>query len=257
MDLMIEELSINAWPALKTVVYDGWIIRLAEGFAHRANSVSPVYPSKINLDEKIRFCEKLYSGYNIPVSFKLVKFPGSKDHINAADAEHRLLEEKLEKLNYKRINETSIQTGFIKDIVKSSPRGVVIQNTFTSEWMEKVLELNNTEVKYVPVFKGILGNIAVDKIVAHKEINGEIAGVGCGVVERGYAGIFDIIVKEEYRRQGYAQEIVEAILMEAGNRGADKTYLQVMMDNAAALKLYKKMGYNESYRYWYRKRSLT
>jgi hypothetical protein len=29
-DLKIEELSLSAWPALQTEVYDGWILRFAD-----------------------------------------------------------------------------------------------------------------------------------------------------------------------------------------------------------------------------------
>lgn len=35
----IEELSMNAWPSLQTIMYDGWVIILADGYTKRANSV--------------------------------------------------------------------------------------------------------------------------------------------------------------------------------------------------------------------------
>ena len=67
----IEELSMNAWPALQTLHYDGWVVRFSAGYTRRGNSVYPLYPSRIDLDEKIQTCESLYRARNLPVVFKL------------------------------------------------------------------------------------------------------------------------------------------------------------------------------------------
>ena len=69
----IEELSMNAWPALQTLHYDGWVLRLAAGYTRRANSVYPLYPSRIDLDEKIKSCKFLYRARNLPAVFKLTE----------------------------------------------------------------------------------------------------------------------------------------------------------------------------------------
>ena len=71
-DFTIEELSMNAWPAIKTCIYDGWIIRLANGYSNRANSINPVYPSKINLEEKFKYCDEFFTRHNLPVAYKLI-----------------------------------------------------------------------------------------------------------------------------------------------------------------------------------------
>jgi len=67
----IEELSLNAWAALQTMVYDGWIIRFAEGYTKRANSVNPLYTSSIPIEEKLHYCENLYRSRNLPVVCKI------------------------------------------------------------------------------------------------------------------------------------------------------------------------------------------
>ena len=38
----LEELAMNAWPAIQTYLYDGWIVRFANGYTKRANSVTAV-----------------------------------------------------------------------------------------------------------------------------------------------------------------------------------------------------------------------
>lgn len=58
----LEEYSLNAWPALQSFVYDGWLLRFAAGYTKRSNSINPIYKgeSKKVLD-KIKYCESIYS----------------------------------------------------------------------------------------------------------------------------------------------------------------------------------------------------
>lgn len=72
------------------------------------------------------------------------------------------------------------------------------------------------------------------------------------VVEEARIGIFNIFVKENKRKKGYATEIIKAILVEARKINIRKGYLQVINNNEHAIKLYKKMGFEEKYRTWYR-----
>ena len=49
----LEELSINAWPSLQTMLYDGWVLRFSDGYTKRANSSNPLYGGVLSVDEKI------------------------------------------------------------------------------------------------------------------------------------------------------------------------------------------------------------
>ncbi len=77
-----EELTANSHPALQTQLYDGWILRFAEGYTGRANSVSPLYPSALPLEEKLAFCEGQYFSRGLPCRFKLTD--GTEPSIDAA-----------------------------------------------------------------------------------------------------------------------------------------------------------------------------
>ena len=243
MDFTLEELSMDGWPALMTLLYDGWVIRLSNGYGNRSNSINPIYSSKINMEEKIEYCKKLFGRHNLPAAYKLLSCE-----------EHKPLEKRLEALKYRKINETSVQTCNIPATTESKRRGIIVSEGFDEHWIKSVIEFNQIEEKDVPTFKKILGNIAREKIVVRKEVAGEIAGCGYGVIGNGYVGVFDITVKEDQRRKGYGREIVETILREAAKRGVKNSYLQVMLNNPAALRLYKKLGFREKYQYWYRKK---
>ena len=244
MDLTIEELSMNAWPSLYTLVYDGWITRLSNGYGNRVNSINPIYPSKLDLKEKFNYCDKLFSHHNLPTTYKII----------GCD-EYMPIEKKLVELNFQKINETSVQVCQIPEMPECKYQGIVVEEDFSDRWKESVIEYNRIEEKHKSTFKKIVDNIAVEKIVVSKEIDGVIVGCGYGALERNYAGVFDIVVKENFRGRGYGREIVETILSEAAKRGIKNSYLQVMINNPIAMHLYEKLGYREIYRYWYRKAS--
>jgi ribosomal protein S18 acetylase RimI-like enzyme len=169
--------------------------------------------------------------------------------------EYKIIDEKLEGLNYNKINETSIQTCEIAEGHPNEYERIIIHSNFDEQWIRSVINYNEIDRMYAPTFAKIVGNIAVDKIVVSKIIGGEIAACGYGAIENGYVGIFDVVVKEDLRGKGYGREIVGAIMAEAAKRGVKKSYLQVMINNPAALHLYEKIGFREIYRYWYRKKA--
>ena len=48
--VMYEEIAMNAFPALLSEIYDGWILRYSDGYTYRGNSVNPIYKSTLNLE---------------------------------------------------------------------------------------------------------------------------------------------------------------------------------------------------------------
>ena len=67
----LEEAALNGLPALQTEFYDGWIVRMAEGYSRRANCVVPLYESTTPLQEKLAHCEAAYARASLPCLFKI------------------------------------------------------------------------------------------------------------------------------------------------------------------------------------------
>jgi ribosomal protein S18 acetylase RimI-like enzyme len=245
MDFMIEELSMNAWPSIQTLLYDGWILRMANGYTKRANSINLLYKSTINLEEKIKHCRNLYSQNNLPAIYKLVECD-----------EHKIIDNKLETLNYEKLDITSVQICNNFKISDNNFDGIIINDNFSGKWINGFVKCNNIKFEYTETLKTMLKNTMGNKIVIAKKTNDEIIGCGYGVIEHDYIGIFDIVVKENRRGNGYGKEIVQTILSEAGKAGIKKSYLQVVNNNTIAKNLYGKLGYKEKYKYWYRKKEI-
>ena len=241
MITMLEEFGLNAWPALQTQFYDGWILRFADGYTRRSNSVNPIYPSRRNLAQKIVDCEALYRSRNLPVIFKMTP---------AVSPEN--LDQQLEARGYMLDAMTSVQTVEINKLeFPTSPR-LTIFDYAHENWLNAFCKMGKLADKRRSVLQGILCNITNKACYVLIEKKGEVIATGLGVLERGYVGLFDIFTDESQRNQGYGTGIINGILNWGKQNGAHTSYLQVMCNNPPALHLYEKIGYQEQYTYWYR-----
>jgi len=236
----IEELSINAWASLQTLVYDGWLIRLSNGYTKRANSVNPIYGSNEDLDDKIRYCESLFRAKNLKPVFKMTDsvFPDNLDAI-------------LEELGYMAIDHTSVQLLSLSELTEPLIHSVRLDERLTDEWLNQFCTLNNQDGNKTTM-KQMLSLIAPKTCFISLLDHGAVMACGLGVLERGYLGVFDIVTDARYRNRGFGEQLMLNLLNWGRENGAESAYLQVMLDNGPALRLYSKLGFQEMYRYWYR-----
>jgi len=81
---------------------------------------------------------------------------------------------------------------------------------------------------------------------------GDPVACGLAVVERELVGLFDIFTRADARNAGHGAAIVQGLLAWAATGGATRAYLQMVEENTAAAALYRGLGFDEIYRYWYR-----
>lgn len=88
---IIEELSLSAWPCLQQILDDGWILRFADGYTKRANSVNPIYMGTQNVQEKIKRCEQIYLKKNLKPIFRITPLahPENLDELLANEGFHK------------------------------------------------------------------------------------------------------------------------------------------------------------------------
>lgn len=84
-------------------------------------------------------------------------------------------------------------------------------------------------------------NSAYTMLVA--EDNGEVIGYGCACTTLETCDLENVLVAEEYRRSGIGKAVVNALLDDAAERGAEKVFLEVRVSNSAALRLYLSCGF--------------
>ncbi|MFB5189822.1 GNAT family N-acetyltransferase [Alicyclobacillus fastidiosus] len=237
----IEELSLNAWASLQTVVYDGWLIRFSNGYTKRANSVNPIYGSTEDLDYKIHYCEDVFRARNLKPVFKMTEsvYPKSLDAT-------------LEERGYIAIDHTSVQSMSLSQSKEPSIHTVKVHETLNDEWLNQFCILNNQDKASKATMKQMLSLILPKTGFFSLNDNEVVVACGLGVLERGYLGIFDIVTHSHFRNRGFGEQLMLNLLKWGKENGAKHAYLQAMLTNGAALGLYSKLGFQERYRYWYR-----
>jgi RimJ/RimL family protein N-acetyltransferase len=237
----IEELSFNAWPAPQTLHYDGWVLHFAEGYTRRANSVNPIYESKLPVSEKIQYCEKLYGEQSLDTVFKITTAVHPTDLDSVLQAE-----------GYHQEAATSVQTASLQSQQFTSDNMVKISTRSTESWINDYFHLSHRDIRYLLVTRRLLQNILPATCFLSIQENNQTIAIGLGVLERGYIGLYDIITSPEHRNRGLGTRVVTQLLAWGQANGAQQAYLQVMNDNVGAQRLYAKFGFKEIYQYWYR-----
>jgi ribosomal protein S18 acetylase RimI-like enzyme len=240
-----EEISNNAWPALQTVQYDGWILRFANGVTRRSNSVSLLYPSTLDPEEKIGFCEQRYRERNINPCFKITEI-----------ADPAGMDDRLAARGYLHDSVISFQALDISRWPSEPLHEVHIETELNPHWIGDFIRMNGFDPKRKPTYIAIMEQLRAPKCLISLTRDHRTIGVGLGVADGSHIGLFDIVVDPAYRQTGVGYLVVENILRWGRKKGAATAYLQVLADNTPAIRLYEKMGFTEIYRYWYRTKKL-
>ena len=238
----LDEVSLNSWPALQQVLFDGWILRFAKGYTKRANSVNPLYESRIDVDKKIDICEKFYKDRGLPTIFRLTPFssPASLDQI-------------LEKRGYKKVDPSLVLYLNLRDYKPEPVSSTKLRcEEDINAWLKLFCKLSGSPLKRHKPHKEILRAIPSHKILASLTVSRKTVACGMGVLENDYFGLFDLVTAPQKRNKGYGTQLVLLLLQWAKEHNAFHAYLQVVGSNAPARHLYAKLRFQEAYQYWYR-----
>jgi GNAT superfamily N-acetyltransferase len=234
----IEEASLNAWPALQQMLYDGWVLRFAKGYTKRANSVNALCPSAIDTAEKIAFCEARYSERGLTPVFRITPFaPADLDLV-------------LEERGYEQIDTTLVLHLDLSQCAPASS-GHVREDSL-DDWLPIFCRLSLSPLDAHQAHREILEAVPGRRYPASLIASGEPVSCALGVLEEEFFGLFDVVTAPEHRKKGYGTHLISSMLGWARESGARHAYIQVVERNSPARRLYGKLGFQEMYRYWYR-----
>ena len=240
----IEELSLNAWPALRQMTIDGWLLRFAEGYTRRSNSVQPLYPGTRELRDKIEASAAYYVRHRLPATFKMT-----------AAAEPSELDSVLEQAGFALTAPTSVQVSPIGAVATNGSSSITCSDRPTEPWLNAMARFTSITESHKEQLSRIVNLIVPEANFGAVVEDGQMLAGGLAVREGTWVGLFDVATAPQQRRRGYARRLINGLLGWARSGGATHAYLQVTLDNLPALRLYESLGFRERYQYWYRQRA--
>jgi N-acetylglutamate synthase len=235
--LALEQRAFNAWPAERSVLFGGWLFRLAGGYSKRANSANAVQPGA-PFDGVREAAEALYQRHGLPTVFRLSPLAPPAADLALADA------------GYVTFDPTRVAVAALD--LAAPDRSVQVDVEASAEWRDGFARANEVAPERRGIHDAIVRAIAWPSGFATLRVDGVAAGFGLAVLERGAVGLFDIVVDPHWRRRGLGRTLTQALMDWGRSQGASQAYLQVREANQAARRLYAGLGFEDRYRYHYR-----
>jgi GNAT superfamily N-acetyltransferase len=235
----VEETCLNAWPALREVLLDGWLLRFSKGLTRRANSANPLRPVA---HADIRGCEALYRRLRLPTIFRVLTLidPAVDERLAAAD--------------YTREGESCVLYGPIDGIETARDPDVQLLSEASPQWFAAMAALQQHTQEQAATYRGLVGQVAIPTAFAALSAGGELVALAYGAIHDGLLCYESVVTDGRRRRQGYGRRIITALAAWAEKEGAYGACLEVEAGNIPARALYDTIGLKtELYRYHYRR----
>lgn len=234
--LALESRLVNAWPAFEVEVAEGWLLRFAEGYSKRANSATALLPGA-RLDAAL--ADAILRSFEARGVLPCFRLTGIEDDgADAVLAERGLV-----------LHDPSL--GMVAEIGGDLRRDASVRLELAAKpaWIAAAAAAYGGDKSNRDILGRIVRRIHQPAVFATLTLDGQPAAWGLAVAERGYVGLYDIVVAPDLRGLGLGRTLVTSLMAWGGEAGAARAYLQMRETNEVAHALYRSLGFSTAYRY--------
>lgn len=232
----------DAWPAPEWVEVGGWRLRAARGGYNRVNSVWPaMFDGSVGVETAIDRVEAFYREHGLPACFQVLE--------NAQPSD---LDARLDRRGYGRRDACFLMTKAVSAGVSAGP-GISASDAASTDWLDVYLPAQSpAKADELP---GILERLTGPRAFLVAEVDGAPGAVALAGRSGADVAVDCVQTAPRCVRRGGAMRVMRAAESWAASVGASRLVLYVLATNAAALKLYERLGYRVASGYHYRFRS--
>jgi ribosomal protein S18 acetylase RimI-like enzyme len=209
-----EHAAALAWPGTERQWLDGWLLRAAGGHTHRANSAVPlgVEAGTDTVPAIVDWYAQRGQTPWLSVPDRLLRLPnGVPPHL-----------------------ETVVM---VRDLPAGQPDATVaLASRPDAQWLALYQRQVPVDVLTAVVDGDVVFATRGDEAVGRAAVTAAPDGTR-------WAGMSAVRVADGRRREGHARALCLALMAWAGQRGAHRCYVQVLVDNEPAIALYEQLGF--------------
>src|SRR5665213_2783600 len=170
----VEETRLNAWPALREIVLDGWLVRFSEGLSRRNNSANPL-SARSTIDEAgIAETVAFYRRHERQAIFRVPSITAP-----AAD-------EALAEAGFVAEAETCVLHGIIDGLDATTDPSVMLLPRADKQWFQAMSALQGHNHDQAHTYRRIIGAISVPAaFAAIPGEDGRLVALAYGVIHHG------------------------------------------------------------------------
>ena len=232
----LETRLINAWPAFEIEIVEGWILRFAEGYSKRANSATPLMPGATLDEALVDHIGSAFAARGLDSCFRLTG-------LEAPEVDGILAERGLLSIEPSLGMVAELGAGLQRD---PSAR---IEPAAKPAWLKAAAAAYGGDRDDPDKLGRIVHLIRQPCAFVTLEFDGQAAAWGFAVLERGYVGLYDLVVAPDLQGLGIGRRLVTTLLAWGRDEGATRAYLQMREANHVAAGLYASLGFTTAYRY--------
>jgi GNAT superfamily N-acetyltransferase len=267
----IEDSSLNASAPPQQRWLDGWLVRYCPGKAKRARCINAVALGRRSAQAKLAECESLFREADLPLVVRITPFTQPA----GLDAE-------LARQGWPMFDDTRVMVlAEMEGKTGETGKAGLIRQTGPTDQTARTVEMAppglppgwsetiEGALDYARTVGALRGSSALE-VESHAQRlqgspvpytglvwrDGAAAVQACGQFARDadLVGLYDIFTAPAARGRGLARALCARLLQMAQDEGARTAYLQVDAANAAARKVYTRLGFQDVYSYHYRSR---